>query len=70
MIRAHRQHRHERHEQKAHQWKMAAYAFAAGFSTHAQTSSALGLLTGTLAVCTLAAQVIAPGGLRLPAPVR
>ncbi|MEN7531497.1 MULTISPECIES: hypothetical protein [unclassified Cupriavidus] len=54
----------------AHHLKMAAYAFAAGFSSHAQTSSALGLLTGTLAVCTLAAQAIAPGGLRIPALVR
>ncbi|WP_109584459.1 hypothetical protein [Cupriavidus plantarum] len=34
----------------------AAVAFATGFTTHAHTSSSLGILAGTLAVCALAAQ--------------
>ncbi|KAI3592333.1 hypothetical protein D9X30_2070 [Cupriavidus sp. U2] len=35
---------------------MAAVAFATGFSSHGHTSSSLGMLAGTLAVCALVAR--------------
>jgi hypothetical protein len=37
-------------------WEMAAFAFLTGFSAHAQTSSSLGLVAGTLSVCSLVAR--------------
>ncbi|WER49822.1 hypothetical protein CupriaWKF_22115 [Cupriavidus sp. WKF15] len=36
--------------------EMAAVAFATGFSAHGHTSSSLGVLAGTLAVCALVAR--------------
>lgn len=36
--------------------EMAAVAFATGFLSHGHTSSSLGVLAGTLAVCALAAR--------------
>ncbi|PLQ00028.1 hypothetical protein [Cupriavidus pauculus] len=36
--------------------EMAAVAFATGFSSHGHTSSSLGMLAGTLAVCALVAR--------------
>lgn len=36
--------------------EMAAIAFATGFTTHGHTSSSLGMLAGTLAVCALVAR--------------
>lgn len=36
--------------------EMAAVAFATGFSSHGHTSSSLGVLAGTLAVCALVAR--------------
>ncbi|WP_244788099.1 hypothetical protein [Cupriavidus pauculus] len=40
---------------RAH-FQSAAFAFVSGFSAHAHTSSSLGLLAGTLAVCALVAR--------------
>jgi len=37
----------------ARKWEMAAFAFVTGFSAHAHTSSSMGVIAGTLAVCAL-----------------
>lgn len=36
--------------------EMVAVAFATGFSSHGHTSSSLGVLAGTLAVCAMVTQ--------------
>ncbi|WP_092595482.1 hypothetical protein [Ralstonia sp. 25mfcol4.1] len=45
-----------RHQQLGRKLEMAAVAFATGFSSHGHTSSSLGMLAGTLAVCALVAR--------------
>ncbi|GJG94861.1 hypothetical protein [Cupriavidus pauculus] len=45
-----------RNQQLGRKLETAVVAFATGFSAHGQTSSSLGLLAGTLAVCALVAR--------------
>lgn len=45
-----------RHHKIGRKLEMAAVAFATGFSSHGHTSSSLGVLAGTLAVCALVAR--------------
>ncbi|WP_156546102.1 hypothetical protein [Cupriavidus sp. D384] len=44
------------HHKIGRKLEMAAVAFATGFSSHGHTSSSLGVLAGTLAVCALVAR--------------
>ncbi|MGH8647467.1 MAG: hypothetical protein ACREX4_24625 [Gammaproteobacteria bacterium] len=47
------------HDKKiATKWEMAAFAFLTGFNAHAHTSSSLGVVSGTLAVCALIARAM------------
>lgn len=45
-----------RNQQFGRKLETAVVAFASGFSAHGQTSSSLGVLAGTLAVCALVAR--------------
>jgi len=47
------------HDKKiATKWEMAAFAFLTGFNAHAHTSSSLGVVSGTVAVCALIARAM------------